>query len=174
VPSPDEESHPAGGDPVADRLIAVLPLGQPTGGERRTLTEGEMSVLTSLTWLHSPMHSDRTYGESTILGGLVVPGVLLVPIAVGLVLGDMRRQLGALGLRGIAELSAQATFAHPVFFGDTVTASTTFTDARASRSRPGHVVVTIEHELRTQRDQLAMTLRKVTLYVGEEQSVGGP
>ncbi len=165
--TPSGTRSPPGADEAAARLIAAMPLGVTTTSPGRTLSEGEMATLISLTWLHSPMHSDREYARRTLLGDVVVPGVLLVPLAIGLVLGEMQRYRAEIGLSGLAELSSEATFHHPVFFGDTITVSTRFTEARASRSRPGHVVATLEHLVRNQKDDVAARLEKVTLYVGD-------
>jgi acyl dehydratase len=162
-----------GVDLVGQRMIDSIPLGSVMTSQGRTLSHGECGVLISLTWLHSPMHADAPYAQGTLLGDLVLPGVLLVPIAMGLVLGQTtQHHRQGLGLLGIAELSVEASFAAPVYLNDTIRATTTFTDARLSKSRPGHVVATLVHELYKQNDELAMRMTKVTLYKSDGRHEG--
>jgi acyl dehydratase len=52
---------------------------------------------------------------------------------------------------------------HPVFIGDTLRAETRVVDKRESKSRPTAGIVTFEHRMLNQRDEIVCQCRRTAL-----------
>ena len=116
---------------------------------RRTVTETDNLLISTLTHNPQPLHLDAEYAAGTQFGRVVVNGTFTFALMVGLSVGDTT--LGTL----VANLGYdRVVMPHPVFVGDTLRAGTEVAETRPSRSRPQAGIVVFRHNLRNQRDEL--------------------
>ena len=131
---------------------------------RRTVTETDNLLITTLTHNPQPLHLDAEFAKGTEFGRIVVNGLFTFSLMVGVSVGDTT--LGTL----VANLGYDAvTMPAPVFVGDTLHFETTVIEARPSRSRPNAGVVVFEHRAYNQDDVLVCQGRRTALMRG-----GGP
>ena len=134
---------------VGDRIEHAL---------RRTVTETDNLLITTLTHNPQPLHLDADYAGSTEYGRIVVNGIFTFGLMVGLSVGDTT--LGTL----VANLGYdKVAMPNPVFIGDTLHAATEVAELRASRSRPDAGIVVFAHTMRNQRDQVVCTCLRTAL-----------
>jgi len=125
---------------------------------RRTVTETDNLLITTLTHNPQPLHLDAEYAGTTEYGRIVVNGIFTFGLMVGLSVSDTT--LGTL----VANLGYDAVvMPHPVFIGDTLRAETTVVDKRESKSRPRAGIVIFEHKLFNQRDEIVCQCRRTAL-----------
>ncbi len=116
---------------------------------RRTVTETDNLLISTLTHNPQPLHLDAEYAAGTEFGRIVVNGTFTFALMVGLSVGDTT--LGTL----VANLGYdRVTMPNPVFVGDTLRAETTVHEVRPSRSRPQAGIVVFRHRLHNQHGQL--------------------
>jgi acyl dehydratase len=134
---------------VGDRIEHAL---------RRTVTETDNLMMTTLTHNPQPLHLDREYAEATEFGQIVVNGLFTFSLMVGVSVGETT--LGTL----VANLGYdKVNMPSPVFIGDTLRAVTEVKELRTSKSRPSAGIVTFRHEMYNQRDQLVCECLRTAL-----------
>jgi acyl dehydratase len=125
---------------------------------RRTVTETDNLLFTALTHNPQPLHLDAEYARATEFGRIVMNGIFTFGLMVGLSVADTT--LGTL----VANLGYDAVvMPHPVFVGDTLRAETEIVAKRESKSRPEAGIVTFEHKMFNQRDELVCQCRRTAL-----------
>ena len=125
---------------------------------RRTVTETDNLLMSALTHNPQPLHLDAEHARGTEFGRIVVNGTFTFALMVGLTVADTT--LGTL----VANLGYdRITMPEPVFIGDTVHARTRVTGLRPSGSRPAEGIVTFEHELLNQRDEVVCRCLRTAL-----------
>ena len=125
---------------------------------RRTVTETDNLLLTTLTHNPQTLHLDAEYGRSTEFGQIVVNGLFTFGLMVGISVGDTT--LGTL----VANLGYDAVvMPKPVFVGDTLRSETSVIEKRDSKSRPTAGLVVFEHRAWNQRDELVCRCRRTAL-----------
>ncbi len=125
---------------------------------RRTVTETDNLLMSTLTHNPQPLHLDAEHAAASEFGRIVVNGTFTFALMVGLSVGETT--LGTL----IANLGYdKVVMPEPVFIGDTLRAETTVVALRASRSRPQAGIVTFEHRLCNQRDRLVCRCLRTAL-----------
>jgi acyl dehydratase len=117
---------------------------------RRTITEADNVLFTSITMNPAWVHLDFDYAErETQFKKPLVNSMLTVAMVVGISVHET-----TLGTT-VANLGFDAiTFPAPLFHGDTIHVETEVLAARRSASRPGQGVVTFEHRAYNQHDEL--------------------
>ncbi|MGG7580921.1 MaoC family dehydratase [Rhizobium sp. Nf11,1] len=116
---------------------------------RRTVTETDNLLFTTLSHNPQPLHLDADYAAATEFGRIVVNGTFTFALTVGLSVGDTT--LGTL----VANLGYdKVTMPKPVFIGDTLRVETEVTELRRSNSRPDAGIVTFRHVTSNQRDEV--------------------
>jgi len=116
---------------------------------RRTVTETDNLLITTLTHNTQPLHLDAEAAAASEFGRILVNGIFTFGLMVGISVSDTTS--GVL----IANLGYdKVVMPAPVFIGDTLRAVSSVVLLRASRSRPGAGVVTFEHRMFNQRDEL--------------------
>jgi acyl dehydratase len=125
---------------------------------RRTVTETDNVLFTTMTMNTAPLHLDAAYAATTEFGKPLVNSMFTMALVVGisvteLTLGTSVAQLGV----------SDATFPAPVFTGDTIRVETEVVSARESRSRPDAGLVVFEHRAFNQDDVLVCRLRRTGL-----------
>ena len=115
---------------------------------RRTVTETDNLLISTLTHNPQPLHLDAEYAGATEFGRIVVNGTFTFALMIGVSVGDTT--LGTL----VANLGYdKLVMPSPVFIGDTLRGETEVVELRDSKSRPDAGLVTFRHRMFNQRDQ---------------------
>lgn len=125
---------------------------------RRTVTEADNLFFSTLTHNPQPLHIDVEAAKASEFGQILVNGTFTFSLMIGLSVGDTT--LGTL----VANLGYEkVVMPKPVFLGDTLRAQTKISALRASKSRPQAGIVTFEHELLNQRDDVVCSCLRSAL-----------
>jgi acyl dehydratase len=125
---------------------------------RRTVTETDNLLISTLTHNPQPLHLDAEYAARSEFGRIVVNGTFTFALMIGLSVGDTT--LGTL----IANLGYdKLVMPKPVFIGDTLRAETSVSALRESRSRPEAGIVTFAHRMLNQHDMLVCSCLRTAL-----------
>ncbi|PVZ05819.1 MaoC family dehydratase [Actinomycetospora cinnamomea] len=125
---------------------------------RRTITETDNVLFTTMTMNPAPLHLDHDYASRTEFGRPLVNSMFTLALVVGLSVPELT--LGTI----VAQLGLDdVAFPAPVFHGDTVRVETEVISARPSGSRPDAGIVVFEHRARNQRDELVCRCRRTGL-----------
>lgn len=125
---------------------------------RRTVTETDNLLISTLTHNPQPLHLDAEYAASTEFGRIVVNGIFTFGLMIGISVGDTT--LGTL----VANLGYDAVvMPKPVFVGDTLRVETMVVEMRDSTSRPTNGIVVFEHRAINQRDEMVCQCRRTAL-----------
>lgn len=125
---------------------------------RRTVTETDNLLITTLTHNTQPLHLDAEAAAASEFGRILVNGIFTFGLMVGVSVADTTQ--GVL----IANLGYdKVVMPAPVFIGDTLRAVSSVAALRESRSRPAAGVVTFEHRMLNQRDELVCQCLRSTL-----------
>lgn len=126
---------------------------------RRTVTETDNVLFSTLTHNPAPLHVDHEYmKQHSEFGQPLVNSFFTLGLIVGISINDT-----TLGTT-VANLGVEdARFPNPLFVGDTVRVETEVVAARASRSRPGNGIATLEHRGYNQHDVLVASCRRAVL-----------
>ena len=121
---------------------------------RRTVTETDNLLLTTLSHNPQPLHLDAEYATRTEFGRIVVNGLFTFSLMVG------NTTLGVL----IANLSYdKVVMRKPVFIGDTLHFETRVADKRKSQSRLEAGLVTFEHRASNQNSEVVCRCLRTAL-----------
>jgi acyl dehydratase len=145
--------------PVSGRWFEDLPVGTTVDhATRRTVTETDNVLFTTMTMNTAPMHLDAEYAAASEFGQLLVNSMFTAALVVGLSVGELTQ--GTI----VAQLGmTDVEFPAPVFVGDTIRVSTEVVLARESAKRPNAGVVVFEHRAHNQRDELVCKMRRTGL-----------
>ncbi|WP_344308538.1 MaoC family dehydratase [Fodinicola feengrottensis] len=125
---------------------------------RRTVTETDNVLFSTLTMNPQPLHLDAEFSAGTEFGQRLVNSMFTVGLVVGIAVPEL-----TLGTT-VANLGfGKIDFPAPVFHGDTLRVETEVVEARASQSRPDAGIVTFEHRSYNQRDELVCRARRAAL-----------
>lgn len=117
---------------------------------RRTITEADNVLFTSITMNPARVHLDFEYAQNeTEFGKPLVNSMLTVAMVVGISVHETTfgTTVANLGFDSI-------DFPAPLFHGDTLRVETEVVAARPSKSRPGQGIITFEHRAYSQHDVL--------------------
>ncbi len=116
---------------------------------RRTLTESDNVMFTSMTMNPAWLHLDFAYAEQTEFGKPLVNSMLTLATVIGISVHEttLGTTVANLGFKEI-------TFPAPMFHGDTLRVESEVLAARKSKSRPTQGIVTFEHRAYKQDDTL--------------------
>jgi acyl dehydratase len=114
---------------------------------RRTVTETDNVLFTTMTMNPQPLHLDAEFAAATEFGRPLVNSLFTLGLVVGLAVPELTLGTTVANL-GFEEI----VFPAPVFTGDTIRVTTTVVAARPSTSRPEAGIVAFEHVGRNQRD----------------------
>ena len=126
---------------------------------RRTVTDMDNMLFSSLTFNPAALHIDHDYASRTEFGRPLMNSLFTLGLVIGLSVQDTTFGTTVANL-GMTETA----FPKPVFAGDTIHVETRVTDLRPSKSRPGQGIVTFEHLGLNQRDEVVVrTLRQALM-----------
>jgi acyl dehydratase len=125
---------------------------------RRTVTETDNVLFTTLTMNPQPLHLDEEYAKASIYGRRIVNSVFTLGLVAGIHVADLTlgTTLGNLGFKDV-------TFPKPVYIGDTIRVETQVLATRESRSRANAGIVELEHRAINQDDVVVCVLRRSAL-----------
>ena len=125
---------------------------------RRTITETDNVLITTLTHNPAALHLDAEYMKNTEYGRPLVNSCLTLGLMVGISVNDTTHGTTVANL-GWDEVR----FPKPLFHGDTIRIATEVLDVRESKSRPDNGIVTFEHRAYNQRDELVGVCKRTAL-----------
>jgi acyl dehydratase len=125
---------------------------------RRTVSEADNILFTTLTMNTQALHLDAVWSEGTEFGERLVNSMFTLSTLVGLSVAQLTQGTIVANL-GFSEIR----FPAPVRVGDTLEASTVVTEKRESTSRPGQGIATFEHTMRNQRGEVVCVAVRSTL-----------
>jgi acyl dehydratase len=125
---------------------------------RRTVTEMDNILFSTLTHNPAAIHLDVEYAKTTEFGRPLMNSIFTLGLVVGLSVYDTTfgTTVGNLGWE-------EVRFPKPVCAGDTIRAESVILALRESKSRPGQGIVTFEHRGFNQRDEEVAYCRRVAL-----------
>ncbi|MBC7608780.1 MAG: MaoC family dehydratase [Polaromonas sp.] len=127
-------------------------------GMRRTVTETDNLLFSTLTHNPSAIHLDAEYANTTQFGKPLVISVFTLGLMLGISAGDI-----TLGTT-VGNLSwDDVRFPKPVFVGDTLRVETTVLEKRDSKSRPRSGIVVFQHCAWNQHEEMVAVCRRVAL-----------
>ncbi len=132
---------------------------------RRTVTETDNLLFTTMTHNPAALHLDAEYCKTTEFGQILVNSLFTLSLVVGISVNDT-----TLGTT-VANLGfGSVTFPKPVFIGDTLAVKTVVKELRPSKSRPGQGIVTFEHSATNQRGETVVVAERSALMLGAPTS----
>ena len=134
-----------------------LEIGDQFLSPRRTATETDLVLFTSLTGLLNPLFTDEEFARERGFGTRVIPGPLTMCFAMGLT-DDLcyGSTTAALGINNVR-------FTFPVKPGDTIHVRTSVIDKRESASQPDRGLVSFRHEVYNQRGELVCSFERTLM-----------
>lgn len=125
---------------------------------RRTVTEMDNTLFSTLTMNPAAIHIDYEYAKTTEFGKPLVNSIFTLGLVVGLSVGEttLGTTVGNLGWEDVK-------FPKPVFIGDTIRAQSEILAKRDSKSRPTQGIVTLLHRGLNQRDEIVCECRRLAL-----------
>ncbi|HEV2599714.1 MaoC family dehydratase [Sphingopyxis sp.] len=125
---------------------------------RRTVTETDNLLFTTMTHNPQPLHLDIEAAKASEFGQILVNGTFTFSLMVGLSVGDTT--LGTL----VANLGYdKLVMPKPVFIGDTLRAESEVVGLKESKSRPNAGIVTFLHRAINQRDEIVCQCERSAL-----------
>lgn len=125
---------------------------------RRTVTETDNVLFSTLTMNPAAIHIDYDYSAKTEFGKPLMNSVFTLGLVVGLSVGEttLGTTIGNLGWE-------EVRFPKPVFIGDTIRSETEVVAMRTSKSRPTQGIVTFLHRGLNQRNEVVCECRRLAL-----------
>jgi acyl dehydratase len=125
---------------------------------RRTVTETDNVLFSSMTMNPAQLHLDAHYAGETEFGQVIVNSLFTLGLMIGMSVNDttLGTTLANLGMTDVR-------FPKPVFHGDTLGVRTVVTAARESKSRPNAGIVEFEHTATNQRGEVVASCRRQAL-----------
>jgi acyl dehydratase len=134
----------------------MVPVGKKFVSPGRTIGEGEFSLLTTLTWTTSEIHSNAEYMKDTQFGERILAGPCVLALLIGLAgRGPFQHVLRQDGLHTIAMLGMdEVRFKNPMLPGDTITAHSEVLEVRPSNKNPKRAIIRIKDSAVNQKGEL--------------------
>ena len=131
---------------------------------RRTVTDMDNMLFSSLTYNPAAIHIDHDYCAKTEFGKPLMNSIFTLGLVIGLSVQDTTfgTTVANLGM-------TDTVFPKPVFAGDTIRSQTTVIDLRPSKSRPGQGIVTFEHVGLNQHDEIVCKTTRAALMLAKPQ-----
>ncbi len=125
---------------------------------RRTVTETDNLLMSTLTHNPAQIHIDHEYCKGTEFGKPLMNSAFTLGLMVGISVGDttLGTTVGNLGWD-------EVRFPKPVFAGDTLHVESKVLEKRESKSRPDNGIVVFEHKAMNQRDELVAICKRTAL-----------
>ena len=126
---------------------------------RRTLTETDNILFTSMTHNPAQLHLDAEYCKNeTEFGKILINSYFTLGLVVGISVGDTTQGTAVANLA-----TDKVRFPKPLFPGDTINVESEVLALRESKSRPTQGIVTFEHRAYNQHDELVCSCERTGL-----------
>jgi acyl dehydratase len=125
---------------------------------RRTITETDNVIVTTLTHNPASLHLDAEYMKNTEFGKPIVNSCLTLSLMVGISVNDTTHGTTVANL-GWDEVR----FPKPLFHGDTIHIESEVLELRDSKSRPENGIATFAHRAFNQHDELVGVCKRTAL-----------
>jgi acyl dehydratase len=125
---------------------------------RRTITETDNVLITTMTHNPAALHLDAEYMKHTEFGRPLVNSCLTLGLMVGISVNDTTHGTTVANL-GWDEVR----FPKPLFHGDTIRVETEVLELRESKSRPNNGIAIFEHRAHNQHDELVGICKRTAL-----------
>lgn len=131
---------------------------------RKTVTESDNMLFSTMTLNPQPLHIDRHFAENTQWGQPLVNSLFTLGLVIGITVGEttLGTTIGNLGM-------TNTTFPNPVFQGDTIHVTTEVAAVRASKSKPDRGIVDFIHRGYNQDDVLVCECHRQAMMWREKQ-----
>ncbi|MBI1353222.1 MAG: acyl dehydratase [Acidobacteria bacterium] len=133
---------------MAQRYFEEIEIGEVFETPGITVTDWHVMQFSGLSMDFFELHTNDEFAAKTEYGRRVAHGLL------GLAITDGLKNRSLFHIHAMASLHWSWDFTGPIFIGDTVTATLRVAEKRASRSKPDRGVVTLDLELRNQRQEV--------------------
>ena len=120
----------------------------------RTVTETDLVSFVGFMRINNPLFVDLRYAERSIFHARIVPGPLILTIAMGLL-----DNLGLFSDSLLALLSIESKFLAPVKVGDTIYVESTVLYKHES-SKGGRGVITLSEQVLNQEEERVLELKR--------------
>lgn len=143
----------------------LIPVGKKFVSKGRTITEGDFSLLTSLTWTVGEIHTNREYMKKTQFGEMILAGPCILACAVGLAsTSGLRAAMEQDGLRTVALLGFEdVRFRSPLKPGDTMVVHSEILDIRPTSKNPKRGVMRVREVTFNQRGEAVMEATRAAM-----------
>ncbi len=136
---------------------------------RRTVTETDNVLFSTLTLNLAPLHLDAEYSKGTIYGQRLVNSLFILGLVSGISVPETTQGTT------VANLGFDAVkFPKPVFHGDTIHVRTEIVSKRESSSRPDAGIVFFRHLGINQRDEIVCDALRTGLMYRREPATAVP
>lgn len=145
------------------KITEGLPLGRKIASPFRTISEGDFTLLTNLTWTLDELHTNREYMKETQFGERILAGPLVLALTLGLSgTAGFRQLMKDSGLRMVAILGHDnVRYISPLQPGDSVRAEAEIMEAIPT-SKPHRGVLKVRDRLFNHRgEQLLDSTRNI-------------
>jgi len=133
---------------MAKRYFDEIEIGEEFETPGVTVTDWHVMQFAGVSMDFFELHTNEEFAKKTDYGKRVAHGLL------GLAITDGLKNRSDFHIHAMASLHWSWDFTGPIFIDDTVTARMRVADKRASKSKPDRGVVTLDLELRNQRDEV--------------------
>lgn len=131
---------------------------------RRTVTEMDNVLFSTLTMNPQPLHLDEEFAKGTAFGQRIVNGIFTLGLVVGLSVSDLTE--GTI----VANLGYdKIVHPNPVFHGDTISVETEVLEKRASASKPDRGIVRLRQIGRKQTGEIVVELERTVMFLRREK-----
>jgi len=126
---------------------------------RRTITEGDFSMLINVTWENAPMHTDQTHAASTEYGTRMLGGPCIIALTAGLSTETLFMSWSLARLDIVTALGIDnVRYRSPLKPNDSILIEMHITALRSSGSRPGALVTTLHDRVLAEDERLIMEM----------------
>ena len=125
---------------------------------RRTITETDNVIITTMTHNPAALHLDAEYMKNTEFGKPLVNSCLTMSFMVGISVNDTTHGTTVANLGW-----DKVRFPKPLFCGDTIRVESEVAETRASKSRPDNGIVVLVHRAYNQNDELVGECERAAL-----------
>jgi len=125
---------------------------------RRTITETDNVLITTMTHNPAALHLDAEYMKNTEFGKPLVNSCLTLSFMVGISVNDTTHGTTVANLGW-----DKVRFPKPLFCGDTIRVESEVAETRASKSRPDSGIVVLIHRAYNQNDELVGECERAAL-----------
>ena len=125
----------------------------------RTTVSKEMIVSFAREFDPFPFHLDEAAAKASLLGGLACSGFQTAALSLRLLDDAFFNNVAMMGGLGFSDLK----WKKPVMVGDAICGTAAIAELRRSKSHPDRGIVTLDLDIRNQRDEPVMSMRLANL-----------